>query len=300
MNYFNDVSVIIVSYNSEEILENCINSIIKNTVNLDYSIYIVDNASTDNSCSLIKSKFPHVNLIENKINVGFGSANNQVLKIVNSKYVFLLNPDTQLLNNAIKILFDFMEINEKIACSGANLYKEDLSLQYAYGNFPSIKKVFFEFGLNKIFKNYFDNNLAEAVLFKNNKFAEVPYITGADIMIRKNVLAEIGFFDEDFFLYYEETELQYRIRKSGYQIFLNPQAKIIHLSNISINKMPVYQKVKTVETSRLLYYKKVYGAKTALLITVLYLIKYLFLFIIKRKNISSKHIKVMLELLKNS
>lgn len=294
-----DVSIIIVSYNSAKLLEKCIDSIIEKTQDINYSIFIVDNASSDNSVSLIKEKYPDIHLIENKINLGFGKANNQVLKIIDSKYAFLLNPDTELINNAIKILFDFMEAQENIACVGANLYNQDLSFQYSYGNFPTIKKILFEFGLNKIFVKYFNSNLAEGVICDKDKAQEVPYITGADLMIRKEVLNKVGFFDEDFFLYYEETELQYRIKKQGYKTFIVPDAKIIHISNTSLKQMTNYNRIKTIEKSRSLYYKKVYGNGYATIAKLLFLAKYTLLFIIRKKNISLEHLKIMSKLIFN-
>lgn len=294
-----DVSIIIVSYNSANLLEKCINSIIEKTQEINYQIFIVDNASIDNSVSLIKEKYSDIQLIENKVNVGFGKANNQVLKTINSKYAFLLNPDTQLINNAIKILFEFMENQDNVACTGANLYNQDLSLQYSYGNFPTIKKIIFEFGLNKIVVKYFNTNLAEGVIFDNIQAQEVPYITGADLMIRKEVLNKVGFFDEDFFLYYEETELQYRIKNQGYKRFIVPDAKIIHISNTSLKQMTNYNQIKTIEQSRSLYYKKVYGNGYAFIAQLLFLIKYTLLFIIRKKNISLEHLKIMSKLIFN-
>ncbi len=248
---------------------------------------------------LIENKFPNIKLIKNKENMGFAKANNIALKTINSKYAFFLNPDTILLNNSIKILVDFLEDNHDIACTGANLYKQDLSLQFSYGNFPTIKKVLFEFGLNKIFKAYFNTNLSESITFNYDEPKEVPYITGADLLIRKDVLDNVGYFNEDFFLYYEETELQFRIRKADYKIFLNPLAKIIHFSNTSLNLMSSYNKVKTIEKSRALYYKKVYSHKISILIKILYLIKYILQFLFRKKNITENHIRVMLELLKD-
>lgn len=295
-----DVIVIIVNYNSSEVITKCLNSVFEQTNNLNFSVVLVDNASTDNSSAIIKKSFPQVNLIQNNENLGFGKANNQVFNLYKAKYYFLLNPDTELINNAIKILFDFMEEKISVACVGAGLYNTDMTLQHSYGNFPTVKKIFFEFGLSKVFKNYFNNNLSEKVIYNQKEAGEVPYVTGASLMIRSEVLNKTGVFDPDFFLYYEETELQYRIRKNGYKICVQPEAKIYHQENYSINKMNSYQRVKTIESSRSLYYKKVYGLKTALLIKSLFLIKYTLLFLLRRKNITFSHIKVMLKLITES
>lgn len=254
-----DVSIILVSYNTKEHTRNCLKSIYEKTKDINFDIYVVDNASEDDTCTMIKSEFPDVHLIENKENIGFGRANNIAINLSEAKYVFLLNTDTILINNAVKILFDFIEKNSKIGACGGNLYDINNKNVHSYGYFKTLKSK-----LEKTFKlGYFfpiehlknkdkGNN-------ENDLVKEVDIIIGADLMIKKEALDKSGLFDEEFFLYEEESELQYRIKQSGYKIYIYPEAKIYHLEGKSAsNRISVrVHKMK----SEILCYKKCYGIR---------------------------------------
>ena len=123
-----DISIIIVNYNTKKLIKNCLKSVFEKTQGINFEVYVVDNNSRDGSCEMIEQDFPQVKLIKNTKNKGFGAANNIAIRESNAKYVFLLNSDTILLNNAIKIFFDFMEKpeNQKISCCGGNLYNKNM------------------------------------------------------------------------------------------------------------------------------------------------------------------------------
>jgi hypothetical protein len=129
-----DVSIIIVNYNTSELLKDCINSVLKKTQNVKYELIVIDNASSDCSIKMMKNEFPSIKLIESKENLGFGRANNLGARYATGKYLLLLNTDTLLINNAINILFDFMEKDTKqtIAACGGNLYNLDRTENYSY------------------------------------------------------------------------------------------------------------------------------------------------------------------------
>lgn len=254
-----DVSIILVSYNTEALTRDCLKSVSEKTVGLNYDVWVVDNNSSDNTCEMIKNEFPQVHLIENKENKGFGSANNQAIRLCNSKYVFLLNTDTLLINNAIKILFDFMEANTEIAAAGGNLYDANGRHVHCYGHYKTFtSKMVKTFKLGAFFPKEKaindDKGGNEGDLFK-----EVDIIVGANLFMRKSVLDEVGIFDEDFFLYDEETELQFRIKQAGYKIMLNPNSKIAHLEGKSTKNRAVSRAHKM--ESEILCYKKCYGTK---------------------------------------
>jgi GT2 family glycosyltransferase len=295
-----DVSIIIVNYNTKELTLSCLKSVLEQTRDIEFDIYVIDNASVDGSPQVIRNEFPQVKLIENKENLGFGRANNIAIKDSQAKYVFLLNSDTVLINNAPKIFFDFMELEKSrdVACCGGNLYNPDMSAQPSFGNFPSIKQILFEFGLSKIFKRYFYNHLSEGASNYDNFTKEVAHIIGADMFIRKEALNRIGPFDEDFFLYYEETELCYRMHLAGYKMMLVPEAKIIHFYSQSSAGIPSYKKIMLHEKSKYLYFKKCHGNRYANLAKLLYLLKYSFLVFLNHKNITKDHIKVTLDLIR--
>ena len=234
-----DVSIILVSYNTEALTRECLKSVMEKTQGLTYDIWVVDNNSSDNSCEMIKKEFPQVRLIENKENKGFGAANNQAIKQSNAKYVFLLNTDTLLINNAIKILFDYMEENPQIGACGGNLYDANGRHVHCYGHYKTFtSKMVKTFKLGAFFpkEKAINEDKGEN---ERDEFKEVDIIVGANLMMRKCVLDEVGIFDEEFFLYDEETELQFRIKKAGYKIMLNPSSKIAHLEGKSTKNRAV-------------------------------------------------------------
>ncbi len=287
------VSIIIVNYRTIKLLEECIESIYSNIRFIEYEIIVVDNASLDQSCKIIKENFPEVILIESKINLGFGRANNLGIKESKGEYIFLLNSDTLLLNNVCKILIDYMEKNKLIAVTGGDLFNKDMTKQVSYGNFPKLKQVFYEeFSLNKIFKNYYEKKLSIGKKNIDESIKEVNYVCGANMMIRKSVLEEVGYFDSDFFLYYEETELSYRIYKKKYKSFLVPEAKTIHLCGESSGKLLPVEKFKIQQKSKLLFFKKTTTKNNLLCIYLILRISYLLKFLIKRDYIYKEYSEI--------
>lgn len=254
-----DVSVIIVSYNTKDLTRNCLNSLYEKTQGVNFDVFVVDNDSQDGSCEMIKTEFPQVKLIESKENLGFGRANNLAIKQSNAEYVFLLNTDTLLINNAIKIMLDFLNDpnNKEVGACGGNLYDIENKNALSYGYLPTIKTKFVKtFQLKWLFPSE-NTKISDKGFNVKNELKQVDYITGADLMMRKSVLDQVGIFDEDFFLYYEETELQYRINKAGYKIFILPDAKINHLEGKSSSNRKNRRKVFL--ESEYLFYKKCYG-----------------------------------------
>ena len=269
-----EVSIILVNYKTKDLTRNCINSIVEKTQNLAYDIYVVDNNSQDGTCEMIKSEFPWVKLIENPKNSGFGSANNLAIRQSDAKYVFLLNTDTILVNNAIKILHDFLESNPRTGACGANLYDENMEHVHSYGVFPTVKRQILKTFMLRWFFPKELKAMKDKGLNAENELKAVDYITGADLMIKKSVLDEVGIFDEQFFMYFEENELQFRIRKAGYEIFINPEAKIIHLHDKSPKKREkMYYEYKKSQYLffRLCYAneKNIFGLKILMILTFL-------------------------------
>jgi len=235
-----DVSIIIVNYNTKDLTINCLRSIFRHTSGISYEVIVVDNSSIDGSQKSIKKLFPQVILIENKENMGFGKANNLAAKRANGKYLFFLNSDTILLNNAIYMLFNFNEKKStelKIGVSGGILLDNNKRMTLSFGPFPtmigtlkSLVLVFFKPRLNKM-------TFKEVKFFKANNFMEVDYITGADMFINRSLFIESGGFDPIFFMYFEETDLQFRLKKLGYNNYLIFGPQIIHIGDGSSNKI---------------------------------------------------------------
>lgn len=301
------VSIIIVNYNTKELTRNCLNSVYEKIKDINFEIIVIDNASSDGSQEMIKNEFKDVILIESKENLGFGRANNLGMETAKGKYVFLLNSDTILLNNAVKIFFDYMEKNEKVGVCGGNLYNEDMTEQASYGNFPKLsQQLLSTFLFHRLFPEFYRKKFATAD-GNVTKETSIDFICGADMFINKNVLEEVGNFDKDFFMYYEETELCYRIRKSGYDIRIIPDVKIIHLCGKSTGDNISDKKFLMVEESKYKYFKKRYGNTGYFIIKKLiylsYIIKYLISFdkkYLKHAELSKDAIKkVQKEVLEN-
>ena len=280
-----DVSVIIVNYNTLELTKNTIDSVIEKTKNLNYEIILVDNSSTDGSVEFFEREYKDkIIFIKNNENLGFGRANNKGIEIAKGKYVFLLNSDTLLINNAIKILFDFMEKNENCGVCGGNLFDINLRptnsfnmkmLSYKDEYINSIVNLFLKiFKLKKKSFNYTQIPL------------KVEIIIGADMFIRKNIFSKIGKFDEDFFMYHEESELCFRILKNGYKIYSIPQAEIIHLEGRSSQFKE--KKFRMDRFHKYMFFYKTRGKKSLKWVYLLSQTKFLNLFDIKRFRINSE------------
>lgn len=252
-----DVSVIIVNFNTKDLTINCIKSVIEKTKDINYEIIAVDNNSNDNSASEIRKEFPEIQLIGLNENIGFGRANNEGIKIAKGKYIFCLNPDTILINNAIKALYDFMEIHPECGGSGGNLYDKNMKPCYSFGYGDDIISLLFRKTILKwthrpVFRKIKDYEKNR----DKTKIQEVNNITGADLMLRKSVLDKVGYFNEKFFMYFEETELETRIRRAGYKIYFVPDSKIIHLEDKFRNNK---HKSSYFQDSFVEYYRLCYG-----------------------------------------
>lgn len=249
-----DVSIIIVNYYTSNLINNCLRSIVDQTIGVDYEVIIVDNNSEllgEKIVTPVDLKPKYIQLPEN---VGFGGANNEGVKIAQGKNILFLNPDTVILNNAIKILSDVLDNNKGCAACGGNLYDEDLNPALSYRRiFPGVKWHF----------NELLHLIPEKLLYGNNRSfnnseepSEVAYITGADLMVKKIIFNQLAGFSQDFFMYYEETDLCYRLRKLGYSILSVPQAKIQHLEGKSFFPAQNEKKISIIEKSRHLFYKR--------------------------------------------
>ncbi|MBQ9722805.1 MAG: glycosyltransferase family 2 protein [Bacteroidales bacterium] len=232
-----DVSIIIVNYNTKELLRNCIQSIYNHKTQSSYEIIVVDNNSHDGSCEMIKSEFTKVKLIESSENLGFGRANNLGLKHASGSYFFFLNSDTVLLNNAIDYFVEFCAQRKelKIGAVGSILIDSDNRNMHSYGTFITIKSLLLDI-LYK-YKGIFRKAEVLNDIYLHPESVSSPicveYITGADLFVPAMVVDDIGDFDPRFFMYCEEVDWQKRMCDSGYGRFIIPGPKIIHLEGAS-------------------------------------------------------------------
>lgn len=223
------VSIVIVNYKTPELVIDAVKSVIDYTSRISYEIIVVDNASNDESKDIIqKSEIAqYVQYIQLTENVGFGRGNNAAIEIAKGEYVFLLNSDAMLQNNAIEILSDYMDLHPHTGACGANLYNPDGTLQPAF-------TLFFN-SISSYLNRFCGYIFAKASINTNSSNApmQVCVLFGAALMLRKKVLNEVGYFNPAFFMYAEEEELCYRICKHGYSLMNIPSAKVLHLDGKS-------------------------------------------------------------------
>jgi len=256
-----DVSVIIVNYNTKDLLDNCLKSLYKHTKDLEFEIIVVDNASTDYSQEFIKSSFPDVILIESETNLGFGKANNLGAQYAKGEFLFILNSDTILLENSINTLFEFYKKNSydlNIGVIGALMIDENFKINGFGSEFPNCRSE-----IRNILSTL--PVIKKIVPPKSNKnypiqdaFFEIDYVLGADMFVSADIFNRFKGFSNDFFMYYEESDLQKRIRDSGLKNYIISTTKIIHLEDGSGKKINNYSNTKRiiVHESKNIYLKK--------------------------------------------
>lgn len=269
-----DVSVIIVNYHTSVLIADCVKSIIEKTEGITYEVIIIDNNSEPDLETYIsefipnplKNKFIFIRLPEN---VGFGRANNEGIKIAKGRNILFLNPDTLLVNNAFKILVDFMDSTPDAGACGANILDENQNPSEGFWRiFPGIKNEFNALFSYKPAKIIFGKNLTYN---HTDKPLKVAFIIGADLMVKKSVVDKLNGFRPEFFMFSEETDLCLRIKRSGKNIYCVPQAKIIHLEGKSFGdkKFESETRIKYMEESRRIYLKLNHNKITGIVATAL-------------------------------
>ena len=247
------LSIIIVNYNGGTMIIDAIRSVYATKGDLSLQLIVVDNGSSDGSVDAIRKQFgKEIEIIEMKYNAGFAAANNAGLTKAKGSYIFFLNPDTIVLDGALQTMVQYLNEHPQVGACGANLYDRDMRPQFSYWMlFPGVRMEW-----SGLFSDAF-LRLRHHYSHEHNytdKPKQVAYIMGADLMIRREVIEQVGPMDENFFLFYEETELCYRIHKAGHEIVNIPQAQIIHLEGQTIDKMNVRR--EQMMRSRAIYLRK--------------------------------------------
>ena len=226
------VSVIILSYNTKSLLEECLRAVY-NSKNIDkeeLEVIVVDNNSSDDSCEMVSKKFAQARLIKNKENIGYSAGNNAGIKIATGSYILLLNSDAVVEKDTLKTMLDFMDQNQLLGVSTCRVELPNGELDWAcHRGFPTPWNAFtyfagFErlFPKSRVFSGYHQS-------WKDlKKPHEVDVISGAFFLIRREIINKVGLLDERFFMYGEDIDLCYRIRQAGYRIMFNPSVKVLH------------------------------------------------------------------------
>ena len=219
------VSVIIVSYNTKDILRNCLQALFTHSTGIDLEVFVVDNNSTDDSALMVQSEFPSVRLTANTQNVGFAAANNQAFEHATGRYIILLNPDAYIRPSSIQHCIEFMDRTPQCGLCGGKIISPEGHIEPSARRFPNaLYKLLTLSGISGKFPTSPILNHHEFGGFAHDRPIEVDWVPGTYTIVRKEMLDAIGFFDNRFYLYYEETDLCLRAKKAGWKVYFTPDA----------------------------------------------------------------------------
>lgn len=228
------VSIIIVNWNTRDILRDCLASVFAQTAGIGYEVIVIDNASSDGSAEMVKREFPQVILIENDQNRGFAAANNQGIKIAKGRYMLLLNSDTLVLDGAIQKTLEFADQHPQAAVVGCKVLNPDRTLQPTCFLFPSLLNLSLSSTyLYKLFPKSRFLGRERMTWWDRNDVRPVDVVTGCFMLVRREAIDKVGMMDEVYFMYAEETDWCWRFQKAGWQNLFYPEAQIIHLGGQS-------------------------------------------------------------------
>jgi hypothetical protein len=222
-----DISIVIVNHNTRELLHDCLRSIEMDGGQITLQVIAVDNGSRDGSAEMVMQQFPWVTLIRNNSNEGFAKPNNQGLQRATGRYCLLLNSDTIVKPHSLKTLIAFMDAHPEVGACGPRLVNPDGTLQRSCRNFPSLWRHFCDMsGLENLFPGSIFGNFENR--FGHDRDAEVDQPMGAALLVRSEVIQQIGYLDERFKIYYNEVDWCRRIIEAGWKIYFVRDAEIIH------------------------------------------------------------------------
>jgi len=272
------VSIIIVTYNSEKEIVNCINSLLPQLNNTNNEIIIIDNDSTDNTISLIKGiQSKYISLIQNNKNTGYTKANNQGIKYSKGKYILFLNPDTTVPNDVIKNLLNEIKDNNDLGAIAPQLRGPNGRIQKSCRHFPRRRDILYEsMGLSKLLHNSKEFNYWKMGDFDHKKTSLVDQPAGAALLIPKKIIAEIGLFDEQFPMFFSDVDLCKRIWNAGYDVQYTTNSFITHKGGASVYR----KRLKMIVSSHFSFWKYFNKYKIKLFDNVLNILVGIFLLVL--------------------
>jgi hypothetical protein len=248
-----DLSVVVVNWNTRDLLKQCLHSVRETVGELNVESIVVDNASTDGSSAMVRREFPEVRLIENVENVGFARANNQALQISQGRLVLLLNSDTVVRAGALQAMCHFMDQHPEAGIVGAKLLNPDGSFQASYMDFPTILSEVLL--LTKLYRLFYPSCFPSHSLAESLEVCEADWVSGACLAIRRETIEQVGGLDEGYFMYSEEVDWCWRVKQAGWKIFYLPQAEVMHWGGQSIKRISVHKRAR-VYRGKVLFFRK--------------------------------------------
>ncbi|MCB8978368.1 MAG: glycosyltransferase family 2 protein [Ardenticatenaceae bacterium] len=249
------LSIVIVSWNTKTLLAGCLDSVFANPPGCDFDVWVVDNASTDDSVQMVRQQFPQVELIVNQENIGFAPANNQAIERCNGRYVLLLNPDTEVLPGGLAELVEFMDSHPDTGAAGSRLLNPDHSLQPSCYPMLTLGRELWRLFHLDILLPYAQYRMYSWDVEQPQR---VEVIQGASFLVRREALEQIGLLDEAYFMYTEEVDLCYRLQKAGWQLFWIPRSKVIHFGGQSTQQVATNMFLQLYK-SKIQFFRKHYG-----------------------------------------
>ncbi|MBO9370815.1 MAG: glycosyltransferase family 2 protein [Chloroflexi bacterium] len=269
-----DLSVIIVNWNVRDLLRRCLHSILASLPACQLEIIVVDNGSTDGSAEMVRTEFPQVHLLANPDNRGFTGANNQGLAVARGRYVLLLNPDTEVVGDALETLVAFADAHPDVGVVGPQLLNPDGTVQSSRRRFPTLATALLEstwlqpYAPRRLLARYY-------VLDRpDDEVQDVDWVTGAALMARREAVEQVGPLDEGFFMYSEELDWCRRFRAAGWRVVYLPTARIIHHEGKSSEQVLPARHIHF-QTSKIRYFRKYHGPAAAEVLRLVLLGNYL-------------------------
>ena len=253
------LTIIIVSWNTSDLLRDCLASVYANPPDCEFDLWVVDNASSDNSVDVVQQQFPQVNLLINESNIGFAEANNQAIEASQSTYVLLLNPDTIAQPESISSLVKFMEQHPEAGAAGSRLLNPDQSLQPSCHPQPTLAREFWRMFHLDLLHPYGSYKME---LWNTDVPHDVDIIQGASLILRREVIDRIGFLDATYFMYSEEVDLCYRMQQAGWRLYWVPQSRVIHYGGQSTRQIAEKMFLELYR-GKVIFFRKHYGTWSA-------------------------------------
>lgn len=270
-----DLSIAIVNWNVRHLLKRCLRSIFENG-GVQLEVIVVDNASSDGSVDMVRQDFPQVHLIANEDNVGFTGGNNQAIAASRGRYLLLLNPDTEIVGEALSTMVAYMDAHPRVGALGPQLLNPDGSVQSSRRRFPTIATAFLEstilqlwFPRNRVLSRYYILDRPD------DETQVVDWVTGACLLARREAIEQAGPLDEDYFMYSEELDWCYRFEKQGWQVVYLPAARVVHHEGKSSEQVVPARHVRF-QRSKILFFKKHFGSWQAEVLRLFLLATYVY------------------------
>ncbi|HHS98580.1 MAG TPA: glycosyltransferase family 2 protein [Chloroflexi bacterium] len=265
-----DLSVVIVNWNVRDLLRRCLSSLlvagrsspVDQQPAISVEVVVVDNGSTDGSVEMVRAEFPQVRLIANPDNRGFTVANNQGIEVAQGRYVLLLNPDTEVLGDALATMVAFADGHPDVGVVGPQLLNPDGSVQSSRRRFPTLATAFFEstwlqpYAPRRLLERYYVLDRPE------DEVQDVDWVTGAALMARREAIEQVGLLDEGFFMYSEELDWCRRFKEAGWRVVYLPTARIVHYVGKSSEQVLPARHIHF-QTSKVRYFRKYHGPLAA-------------------------------------